>query len=151
MSPQSGLVVRSLREEDRAEWQHLWTGYLAYCETTVSAEIHDSTFTRLLGENARDFNAFVMVSDGQLVGLTHFIYHRHAWIIKDVCYLQHQYTAPKFRGTGIGQAMIVAVNTAADKRGAPSVYWLSQDFNAAGRHQCDRVGQLPPFIKHQRP
>ncbi len=151
MSPQSGLVVRSLRVEDRAEWQHLWTGYLAYYETTVSAEVYDSTFTRLLGGNARDFNAFVAVYDGQLVGLTHFIYHRHAWKIEDVCYLQDLYAAPEFRGTGIGRALIEAVYAAADEQGAPSVYWLTQDFNAAGRRLYDRVGKLTPFIKYQRP
>lgn len=151
MPSNSALIVRPLRAEDRAEWQHLWAGYLAYYETSVEAEIYDSTFARLLGRDARDYSALVAELDGQLVGLTHFLFHRHAWKVEDVCYLQDLYAVPKSRGTGIGRALIEAVYAAADKHGAPSVYWLTQDFNTAGRRLYDRVGKLTPFIKYQRP
>lgn len=151
MPSNSALIVRPLRAEDRAEWQHLWAGYLAYYETSVEAEIYDSTFARLLGRDARDYSALIAELDGQLVGLTHFLFHRHAWKVEDVCYLQDLYAVPQSRGTGIGRALIEAVYTAADKHGAPSVYWLTQDFNTAGRRLYDRVGKLTPFIKYQRP
>lgn len=151
MPAKSALIVRSLRPDDRAEWHRLWTGYLAYYETTVTTEIYDSTFARLLGDDAQDFTAIVASIDGQLVGLTHFLFHRHAWKVENVCYLQDLYAAPEYRGTGIGRALIEAVYSAADKQGAPNVYWLTQDFNAAGRRLYDRVGKLTPFIKYQRP
>jgi len=79
MPKNSALVVRALRKEDRAAWQHLWTGYLTYYETSVTAQVYDCTFDRLLGDEARDFNALVAELDGQLVGLTHYLFHRHAW------------------------------------------------------------------------
>ena len=39
----------------------------------------------------------------------------------------------------------------ADAKGAPSVYWMTQDFNAVGRQLYDRIGVLTPFIKYARP
>ena len=48
-------------------------------------------------------------------------------------------------------ALIKAVYLAADKAGAPQVYWLTQDFNQAARKLYDRVGQLTPFIRYDRP
>ncbi len=54
------------------------------------------------------------------------------------------------RGKGIGRALIEAVYAAADKAGCPKVYWLTQDFNTAGRQLYDRIGTLTPFIKYSR-
>lgn len=145
------IKTRPLRVQDRAQWQRLWTGYLEYYEASVSAEVYDETFARLLGDDTRDFNALIAEIDGQPVGLTHFLFHRHAWKIEEVCYLQDLYAAPETRGTGVGRALIEAVYDAADQHGAPTVYWLTQDFNKAGRRLYDRVGTLTPFLKYQRP
>ena len=36
-------------------------------------------------------------------------------------------------------------------RGADQVYWLTQEFNYAGRMLYDRVGEKSPFIRYNRP
>jgi len=79
------------------------------------------------------------------------VFHRHAWKIEDVCYLQDLYVDPNHRGTHAGRALIEAVYDASDRAGAPSVYWLTQEFNETGRRLYDRVGTLTPFIKYARP
>jgi len=75
------LVIRPLEEEDRDDWARLWAGYLKFYETSVKPEVYESTFARLLGDDPRDFNCFVAELDGRLVGLTHYLFHRHAWRI----------------------------------------------------------------------
>ena len=37
------------------------------------------------------------------------------------------------------------------KAGVPGVYWMTQEFNYAGRTLYDRVGTRTPFIKYSRP
>lgn len=143
--------IRPLTAQDRPEWAALWRAYLAFYETELPQAVYDSTFTRLLGDDPRDFSCLVAERDGRLVGLTHFLFHRHAWKTEDVCYLQDLYADPQVRGTGVGRALIEAVYAEADRRSAPSVYWLTQEFNHAARRLYDRVGQLTPFIKYQRP
>ncbi len=145
------LTIRPLRPEDRPHWTALWRAYLDFYETTLPDAVYDSTFARLLGEDPQDFSALVAEADGQLVGLTHFLFHRHGWKIENVCYLQDLYAVPERRGQGIGRALIEGVYAAADANDAPSVYWLTQDFNAPARKLYDRVGVLTPFIKYQRP
>ena len=66
------------------------------------------------------------------------------------CYLQDLYADPDVRGLGIGRALIEAVYAAADAAGAPSVYWLTQDFNHTARKLYDRIGTKSPFIKYTR-
>ncbi len=132
-------------------WRDLWTAYLAFYESRVAPEVYTSTFARLLGDDPRDFNALVAVHQGRVVGLTHYLFHRHAWKIEEVCYLQDLYALPEMRGKGVGRALIEAVYEAADDHGVASVYWLTQDFNDTARRLYDRIGVVTPFIKYQRP
>lgn len=145
------VTIRTLRESDRDQWATLWRAYLDFYETAVPDRIYDVLFSRLLGDDPRDFNALVAEADGRLVGLTHYLFHRHAWKEQEVCYLQDLFAVPDMRGRGIGHQLIEAVYAAADAHGVPSVYWLTQEFNHTARDLYDRVAVLTPFIKYQRP
>ncbi len=145
------INIRPLTAADEADWRRMWCGYLAYYETELPEEIYISTFARLLGDDPQDFSCLIAESGGKPVGLTHFLYHRHAWKLEKVCYLQDLWADPDVRGAGIGRALIEAVYTEADRAGNPTVYWLTQDFNTDARKLYDRVGVLTDFIKYQRP
>jgi GNAT superfamily N-acetyltransferase len=143
-------IIRPLRPADEADWRALWSDYLAFYETSVPEEVYASTFARLLGSDPQDFNCLIAEVDGKPVGLAHYLFHRHGWKIENVCYLQDLYVAPMARGTGTGRALIEAVYSAADAAGAPSVYWLTQDFNHTARQLYDRVAKVTPFIRYSR-
>ena len=144
------LIIRPLAREARPEWARLWSAYLAFYETTLPEEVYETYFERLLGDDAQDFNGFVAELDGKLVGLTHYLFHRHGWKLENTCYLQDLFAHPEVRGQGIGRALIEAVYKAADANGTPSVYWLTQDFNATARQLYDRIGTKTPFIVYRR-
>ena len=143
-------AVRPLRATDEADWRRLWTGYLEFYETAVTEEVYRTTFARLLSGAPHEFHGLVAERDGRLIGLVHYLFHRHCWRIENVVYLQDLYVDPEARGSGAGRALIEAVYAAADAAGCPSVYWLTQDFNATARRLYDRVATLTPFIKYQR-
>ena len=144
------VIIRPLSRSDRQAWGALWTGYLAFYETTLPPETYDIYFERLLGDDPQDFNALVAEQDGQLIGLTHYLFHRHGWTVENTCYLQDLFVDPNVRGSGAGRALIEGVYAAADLAGAPSVYWMTQDFNATARQLYDRIGEKTPFIKYKR-
>lgn len=151
MTDKTALLVRPVQAKDKAQWSALWTGYLAYYETSRPQALHDLYFDRLLGDDPQDYNGLVAEVDGKLVGLTHYLFHRHGWSEANTCYLQDLYSDPSVRGQGIGRALIEAVYAAADAQGAASVYWLTQDFNTTARKLYDRIGVKTPFIKYNRP
>ncbi|MFK7943072.1 MAG: N-acetyltransferase family protein [Paracoccaceae bacterium] len=144
------VVIRPVRPGDEAAWRALWTGYLEFYETSVTEQVYQTTFTRLLDDDPHEFLGRVAEKDGKLVGLTHYLYHRHAWKVENVVYLQDLYVDPDTRGSGAGRALIEAVYAEADKAGCPSVYWLTQDFNATARQLYDRIATLTPFIRYNR-
>jgi GNAT superfamily N-acetyltransferase len=151
MTDKTALLVRPLQAKDKAQWSALWTAYLAYYETSRPQALHDLYFSRLLGDDPQDYNGLVAEIDGKLVGLTHYLFHRHGWSEANTCYLQDLYADPSVRGQGVGRALIEAVYAAADAQNAVSVYWLTQDFNATARKLYDRIGVKTPFIKYSRP
>ena len=144
------VEIRPLEAADRADWQALWTAYLAFYETDLPDAVKDTAFRRLL-DPARPVHGLVARRDGRLVGLVHYLFHDHLWRPEGICYLQDLFVAPEARGSGAGRALIEAVYAAADQAGVPGVYWLTQEFNATARRLYDRVGRLTPFIRYTRP
>ncbi len=144
------ITIRPIEPRDRAEWERLWTAYLDFYETSVAPAVYEASFTRLLGNDPHDFHGLIAEVDGKPAGLVHYLFHRHMWKIENVCYLQDLYADPDMRGQGVGRKLIEAVYAAADDAGCPSVYWLTQDFNATARKLYDRIGRLTPFIRYNR-
>ncbi|SHH30848.1 Ribosomal protein S18 acetylase RimI [Cognatishimia maritima] len=142
--------IRPLQKDDFEAWNRLWQGYLTFYEASLSDEVTHTTFERLCDPKTTDQNALVAEQDGALIGLVHFIFHAHNWQTARVTYLQDLYALPEARGIGLGRALIESVYAAADANGTPSVYWMTQDFNAEARKLYDRVGTLTPFIKYTR-
>ncbi|MEE4190082.1 MAG: GNAT family N-acetyltransferase [Halieaceae bacterium] len=145
------ISIRALEPGDKADWRRLWTLYLEYYESSVPEAVYQSTWQRLLSGLPNEYQGLMAFSGERAVGLTHYLFHRHCWRIENVCYLQDLVVDTEVRGRSIGRALIEAVYAAADAEGCPKVYWTTQHFNEAGRRLYDRVGELTPFIKYERP
>jgi GNAT superfamily N-acetyltransferase len=143
-------TIRPLHRDDEPDWRRLWTGYLTFYETKRPETVYARTWARLF-DDAEPVHGIVAERDGQVIGLCHYLFHRHTWFEADICYLQDLFVDPTMRNTGAGRALIEAVYAAADEAGACSVYWTTQEFNYAGRMLYDRVGRRTPFIKYSRP
>ncbi|WIY24460.1 GNAT family N-acetyltransferase [Parasedimentitalea psychrophila] len=149
-NPNSNLTIRALTAEDHPEWRRLWTAYLEFYETTVDEEVYQTAFERLLSKGNGEFQGVVAETDGQLVGLAHFLFHRTLWSIEDTCYLMDLFVDPGRRGGGIGRALIGAVHGAAKANGIPGTYWLTQETNNIGRMLYDQVAEQTPFIVYEK-
>ena len=144
------MKIRPLAKADYDEWRALWISYLEFYETSLTAEVIDENFSRFIDNDQTRQNALVAESTDELVGLVHYIFHLDTWAIQEICYLQDLFVIPRNRGKKIGQLLIEGVYKRADKYGAPSVYWLTQEFNAPARKLYDRMADLTPFIHYER-
>ncbi len=144
------MKIRPLAKADYEEWRALWVSYLEFYETSLKEDVIDETFSRFIDNDQTRQNALVAESTDELVGLVHYIFHLDTWEIQEVCYLQDLFVTPQNRGKKIGQLLIEGVYERADKYGAPSVYWLTQEFNVPARKLYDRMADLTPFIHYER-
>jgi GNAT superfamily N-acetyltransferase len=144
------VTIRPLEPKDKQAWLPLWRGYLEFYETSVSDEVTEATWRRII-DPAGSIHGFCAVdADGKLIGIVHYLFHPVTWAVSDRCYLEDLFVSPDARGSGAGRALIEAVYRAADKVGADQVYWLTAHSNATARQLYDRVAQVTPFIKYRR-
>ena len=84
--------------------------------------------------------------EGQLLGLTHFLFHRSTTRVELTSYVQDLFTDPASRGLGVGRALIQRVYQRAQAAGIVRVYWHTHETNAAGRLLYDEVAQHLGFL-----
>ena len=145
------LGIRSLTPADRSSWASLWFDYLAFYETALDEIVYDTTFSAFFKDDPNGPHCLLAEKEGRIIGLVHHLFHAHCWRPEGICYLQDLFVAPEARGSGAGRALIESVYQAADAKGVPNVYWLTQDFNLTARRLYDSVGQVTPFLKYTRP
>lgn len=143
-------TIRSIAPTDAAAWRRLWSAYLAFYGTTRPETVFQTTWARL-HDPGEPVHGLVAERDGAIVGICHYLFHRHCWNEADACYLQDLHVDERHRGRGAGRALIEAVYVAADAACAAPVYWMTQDFNRSARMLYDRIGQKTPFIRYVRP
>ena len=138
MSP----IIRPVTRADYHPWLPLWQGYNAFYgrhgATALAEEITRTTWARFF-DGYEPVHALVAESDGKLVGLTHYLFHRSTIMLGPICYLQDLFTDPALRGKGIGKLLIEAVYEKARAAGSTRVYWHTQDTNTTARRLYDHV------------
>ena len=140
------VAITGLHAEDRARWTELWSGYLAFYKTSLPAEVFEQTWARVLQDE--DLHGLAARLDGRVVGLTHFLFHRSAWTVGPVCYLQDLFVEDTARGHGTGRALIEAVADHARSKRSERLYWLTETDNATARQIYDRLAKNSGFIRY---
>ncbi|MBN8758336.1 MULTISPECIES: GNAT family N-acetyltransferase [Variovorax] len=145
----SSLLIRPPVAQDYAAWRPLWDGYNAFYgregPTALPDEITQVTWRRFF-DAYEPVHALVAERDGQLVGLTHYLFHRSTNRIEPTCYLQDLFTLPSERGRGVGRQLIHGVYERAKQAGGHRVYWQTHVTNTAGRTLYDKVASHDGFI-----
>jgi GNAT superfamily N-acetyltransferase len=145
--------VRFVVREDYAQWLPLWDGYNAFYgrsgATALSPEITAMTWARFF-DAYEPVHGLVAESGGQLLGLTHYLFHRSTTAIEPVCYLQDLFTSNAARGRGIGRALINRVYEQARLAGSSRVYWQTHQTNLTAMQLYDKVAERSGFVVYRK-
>ena len=146
------LSVRFVVREDYEQWLPLWDGYNAFYgrsgATALAPEITGMTWARFF-DAYEPVHGLVAESDGQLLGLTHYLFHRSTTAIESVCYLQDLFTSNAARGRGIGRALINRVYEQARLAGSSRVYWQTHQTNLTAMQLYDKVAERSGFVVYR--
>jgi GNAT superfamily N-acetyltransferase len=145
--------VRPVEPDDFDQWKPLWIGYNAFYgregSTALPVAVTLQTWSRFF-DASEPVHALVADSDGNLLGLVHYIFHRSTISIAPVCYLQDLFTIPAARGQGVGRALIEEVYRRAFEAECPRVYWHTQETNATARQLYDKVAENSGFLVYRK-
>ncbi len=144
------VTIRSLNASDYEAWYPLWQGYLTYYEAEIADDVTRISFDRIASDDGGIEGFCAVNDDGKMLGFVTYLFHPVTWAVEPRCYLEDLFTNDAARGKGVGRALIGAVNEVATKEGADQVYWMTQEFNYAGRTLYDKVADKTPFIKYMQ-
>ena len=149
----TGLLIRPIEPADYEQWLPLWDGYNEFYgrsgATALPLEITQTTWARFF-DPEEPVNALVAESDGKLVGLTHYIFHRSTITIGLSCYLQDLFTNDAARGKGVGRALINGVYERAKLAGSPRVYWQTHETNVTAMKLYDKIAERSGFLVYRK-
>ncbi len=147
------FLLREPVHGDFDQWMHLWEGYNDFYgrsgATALPEEITMKTWERFF-DHSEPVHALVAETEGTLVGLAHYLFHRSTTSIAPICYLQDLFTSEKARGKGIATALIERVYSDAARAGAPRVYWQTHETNERARRLYEELAERSGFIVYRK-
>ncbi len=149
----SDPTIRLVTRQDYQQWLPLWDGYNAFYgrsgATALAPEITAMTWARFF-DATEPVHALVAEHDGDLLGLTHYLFHRSTTSIEPTCYLQDLFTSEAARGKGVGRALINGVYERAKLEGSSRVYWQTHETNRTAMQLYDKVADRSGFVVYRK-
>ena len=147
------ITIRFVQRGDFDKWLPLWDGYNTFYgrhgATALKRDITDMTWSRFF-DAYEPVHALVAARGSELLGLTHYLFHRSTTAIAPLCYLQDLFTAEGSRGKGIGRALIEGVYAQAKLAGSPRVYWQTHETNITAQKLYDQLAEQSGFIVYRK-
>jgi GNAT superfamily N-acetyltransferase len=139
------ITIGGLTPGDRAVWEELFRAYNAFYQVDHPQSMYDRAWAEF--QAGQRMHALGARLDGSLAGIVHFLVHPRT-TGPDVCYLEDLFTAPLFRGRGVGRALIGAVRDWAAGQGCGRVYWHTHESNATARALYDKLAVNHGFVMY---
>jgi GNAT superfamily N-acetyltransferase len=147
------VIIRQVTPADYDQWLPLWEGYNAFYgragATALAPEITGLTWTRFF-DSYEPVHALVADRVGELLGLTHYLFHRSTTAVAPNCYLSDLFTNQAARSKGVGRALINGVYQHAKLAGSPRVYWQTHQTNQTAMQLYDKVAEHSGFVVYRK-
>jgi len=142
------LTIRDATSSDEQSWRQLWAGYLAFYKVSLDPAVTDSTWKRIL-DPASPVAMRVAEKDGELAGFAIHLLHPSTWVLNNDCYLEDLYLDEKFRGAGIGRALLDDLVELSKKNGWQRLYWHTDEGNTTARKLYDTYVKTDGHVRYR--
>lgn len=141
-------LIRSALPSDEATWRQLWRGYCDFYGATVSDEVTNRTWKRILDPDSAVMCVVAEV-EGQVYGFANCVVHENTWETQAVCYLEDLFVSPAARRRGVARALIEWLRNAMRAEGWARLYWMTAGENNAGaRRLYDEFARADGFVRY---
>lgn len=142
------IDIRDARVDDEEGWRRLWADYLAFYKVTLSEDVTNHTWARILDPDSR-VTIRVALTDGELAGFAIHHHHDSTWVRTPDCYLEDLYVDEHFRGRGMGRALIDDLIEIGKSRGWSRLYWHTNRDNERARKLYDSYAHEDGHVRYR--
>ncbi len=140
--------IRDATPADEGAWRGLWQQYLDFYEVSLSAQVTDRTWARMM-DDASPLRGRLAFLDGRMVGFALHMHHPSTGVMGDDCYLEDLFLAPDARGKGLGRALIEDLIAIARAKGWHRLYWHTDEGNTTARKLYDQFVTSDGHIRYR--
>ncbi|MES2846253.1 MAG: GNAT family N-acetyltransferase [Pseudomonadota bacterium] len=140
--------IRDATPADEGAWRGLWQQYLDFYEVSLSAQVTDRTWARMM-DDASPLRGRLAFLDGRMVGFALHMHHPSTWVMGDDCYLEDLFLGPDARGKGLGRALIDDLIAIARAKGWHRLYWHTDEGNTTARKLYDQFVTSDGHIRYR--
>ena len=146
------MKVREVNSSDYETWHYLWCRYLEFYKYNLSDEITANTW-RELNDSKSLITGFVAEIDSKVCAIAHCFLRPSTWHPVGYLYLEDLFVDPKYRGAGVGRALLDSAAAYGREIGAERLYWITKEDNAKARALYDSFvkGAASGFIQYEYP
>lgn len=142
------LLIRDLTPEDFAAWQVLWADYLAFYDVTLTDDVIQSTWARMI-DPTHPMTCRLAEVDGRVLGFAIHHHHCSTWVAGEDCYLEDLFVDASARGKGLGRALIKDLIAIARAKGWHRLYWHTDETNSTARRLYDSFVESDGHIRYR--
>lgn len=140
--------IRPIEARDEAAWRRLWDGYCLFYEVSLSPDVTQRTWERILDAISSIHAIVAENGDGEVVGFCNYVVHENTWETKPVCYLEDLFVDPAIRAQGVGRQLIDWLVAAMQTEGWSRLYWMTREDNYRARGLYDKYTPRDPFVRY---
>ena len=140
--------IRDAVAGDETEWRSLWAAHFDFHKVEIAPEVTDSTWRRILDPTSV-VDMRVAVVDGRLAGYAIYFAHPSTWVMSDDCYLEDLYLDERFRGRGVGRALMDDLIALSRKNGWSHLYWHCHENNTGARKLYDQYVKADGSVRYR--
>ena len=141
-------MIRAVESRDHEAWARLFAAYGEFYETTFSADVLESTWSRLL-DPAEGVSALVAEVDGAVIGFAHYRSHPDTFTSGRDWFLDDLFVDPASRGSGAATALIERLKQFAAETGPGTLRWITAESNERAQRLYDRVATRTTWVTYE--
>ena len=141
-------MIRAVESRDHEAWARLFAAYGEFYETTFSADVLESTWSRLL-DPAEGVDALVAEVDGAVIGFAHYRSHPDTFTTGRDWFLDDLFVDPASRGSGAATALIERLKQIAAEIGPGTLRWITAESNERAQRLYDRVATRTTWVTYE--
>ena len=146
-TPDHGLRVRPVHEDDFEQWRALYGKYAAFYRVEQSDDMVRQAWTWLC-DPTHEVSGLVVEDDRHtLLGLAHFRPFARPLSATIGCFLDDLFVDPAARGTGAADLMLTELSRIASTQ-LEAVRWITADDNYRGRGKYDQYASRTTWVTY---
>lgn len=142
------FAIRDADPADEAGWRALWAQYLAFYKVELAESVTAHTWGRILDPSSRVAMRVAEV-DGVLAGFAIHHFHESTWVMTPDVYLEDLFLDARFRGRGLGRALIDDLIAIAKAKGWSRLYWHTDRGNETARKLYDTYAPEDGHVRYR--